>query len=81
MTWNYRIIRHHTKHDDYYAVHEAYYENDKIWATTENPIAPKGDNKDDVIKTLRMMLNDVTKAPVLDEKDLPWYKKSKRKNK
>ena len=51
-----------------YGLVEAYY-NDKgdLWLTTERFIEPSGENKEELIENLEMMLKDAKKdAPVLD---------------
>lgn len=63
MHWNYRILLHP---DDYYAVHEVFYnEDNKPDGWTEDPIDFGGDNPEDVRQALRTALSDITKLPVL----------------
>jgi hypothetical protein len=60
MTWNYRIIHHDKDKHPYFAVHEVFYDDDgKIMSWTTDPINITGENKPDLIKTLRQMLGDV----------------------
>ena len=74
--WNYRLVRQRIRKrgsdEMFYAVHEAYYDkNDKVWAITTNPSAPRGDNRDEVLSVLARMMRDVLRAPVLDFNKIP----------
>jgi len=66
MTWNYRIVRHHTSDSNWLAIHEVYYEEDgKPKMVSVNPVAPHGDSFDDLVKDLEMQ-KAACKLPILD---------------
>jgi hypothetical protein len=69
MTWNYRVINHRGA-DPYTAIHEVYYDKDgKVVGWTENPVRFVGDDKDDLISTIEMALEDAKKRPALETDD------------
>jgi hypothetical protein len=64
MTWNYRIV----KANDGYGLHEIYYDENGIPnARTQEPIL-MGENQDDIVADLKMMLCDAQK-PIIDDKE------------
>lgn len=66
MTWNYRIVRHHNGGDIWFAIHEVYYEEDgKPKMVSTSPVAPHGENLDDLQKDLEMQ-KAACKLPILD---------------
>lgn len=68
MTWNYRIIRS----ADECALHEVYYDDDgEITASTESPCSITGEEPQDIIEDLEMMLADALRLPTLNVTDLP----------
>ena len=70
MTWNYRIVKHDTGKTAYFAVHEVFYDDKgKVTNWTADPIDIVGDNKSEVVKTLKQMTSDIT-TPVLKESEL-----------
>lgn len=70
MKWDYRIIEHDQNGQSYFAVHEVYYdEKGKIQSWTADPIEVAGDSKQEVLKTLKHMIED-TKQPELKESEL-----------
>ena len=70
MTWNYRIIHRDTLRQPYFAVHEVFYdEHGKIDGWTVIPIDLTGENKAEIVSTLKQMLAD-GKADVLIESEL-----------
>lgn len=70
--WSYRIIRKKIGIVKYYAIHEAYYDdNGKVWTITENPSEVSGDTPEEVVHNLRLMLQDAKKYSVLDYNAIP----------
>lgn len=66
--WNYRIMRHKHPREDYYAIHEVYYDEDqahKVRNWTVDPVNVMSETAEGVVEVLRMMLKDA-EAPVLD---------------
>lgn len=69
-TWNYRIIKHDKSEPAYFAIHEVYYdEKGKIQGWTADPIEIAGDSKQEVLETLKHMIDDA-KQSVLKESEL-----------
>ena len=70
MSWNYRVLRKEDICGDaYYEIHEVYYDEvGEPNGYTMDPIAPVGDNIEDLRETLYKMLRDLDK-PVLTEAD------------
>ncbi len=63
MTWNNRIVRHRDKAEDYYEIHEVYYdENGKIDGVTEESIKPYGDTVEELIEHLEQLLKDAVRS-------------------
>lgn len=61
--WNYRILRHEDK-PVWYSFREVYYDdNGNIEAYSETPIIT-GNTAQDIISTLKTMLNDAESKPV-----------------
>ena len=61
MSWNYRVIYHKAgaltetskiKWDEYLAVHEVYYKEDKISSITERPIVISGEEGKDFLNSI-----------------------------
>lgn len=70
MTWNYRIIYHDDHKFPYYGLHEVYYDkeiNIKTWTLDAQIV---GDDVKDLVSTLKMMLKDAKKYPVLIHSEL-----------
>ena len=74
MTWNYRLVKRHTKNpqslggNEYctYAIHEAYYDSKgKVNGITENPIDLSAEHLNDLMITWDM-LSEAFAAPILD---------------
>ena len=67
LAWNYRLMRHTNEHVYWYAIHEVFYDDDGYeYAWTEDEITPVADDKEEMIKVLKMMLRDVKRSPVMD---------------
>lgn len=66
MSWNYRIVRHRQNKEDWFAIHEVYYEADgKPKFISENPIAPHGESAEELINDMELQ-KAACKLPVLD---------------
>mgnify|MGYP001560878605 CR=1 FL=1 len=66
MTWNHRVIRHVESDNEWYAIHDVYYdENDEPDGVTLDPEAVIGDNLEDLQQTLEWMTKALS-APILD---------------
>lgn len=76
MSWNYRIVKHRTRGEIWYGLHEVYYNKKgemNLWAPEPEVV---GDSVLDLVATLAAMIRDATKdAPVLKEKEMPGNKK------
>lgn len=67
MTWSYRAIKKQYLDEEYYEIHEVYYNQDgDIWGMTENPIAPIGQTLDELINELQMIITDIKQRTPLD---------------
>lgn len=76
-SWNYRVVLHRSSRpeDNYYAIHEAYYEDNKKkpQSISVNPIEVGSEN----IEGLKWQLEEMKKAfdrPVLDQETLKEVK-------
>lgn len=66
MSWNYRIVHRVQSGEDCFGIHEAYYNPDgSIWAISEEPIAPFGNTKKELIDDHAHMTEAIIK-PVLE---------------
>lgn len=66
MSWNYRILVSETNGEDYYAIHEVFYDdggNPNGW--TQEPIDFGGDSVLSVYSALRMAYLDIRRYPPL----------------
>lgn len=70
IDWYYQIMKHNGSEADneWYAIHEVYVYNNGEISWTDDEIEPSGETKFEVVETLKMMLEDVKKRPVLDFK-------------
>ena len=82
--WNHRIVKHDKDPDRtrwYYAIHEVFYEDDNsIYAITTDPIAVVSEEKEDILETLKWMIDCYSK-PVLSYIALEkiWEEKRKKR--
>jgi hypothetical protein len=77
MTWNYRVIKKHSKllnennecivDEDYYYMAEVYYDKNKKPISQSDAIEITGSSKEDVIEILKTMLEDATTKEILEE--------------
>lgn len=74
MTWNYRLVKRHTKNpqnlggNEYvtYAIHEAFYDEDgKVWSITENPTDLSAEHLNELMISWDMM-TEAFSQPILD---------------
>ena len=67
--WNYRIFRHTKDGEEWFAIHECYYdENNKVTGWTTRQIDPYGDSVEELKDVLEMMYEALDK-PVLEYDD------------
>ena len=72
MTWNYRIMKKHDSHmdEDFYVLTEVFYEKDGTLMAYSEKEEIMGQDPDEIIRVLEMMLNDAKKdRPILTEAD------------
>jgi hypothetical protein len=71
MSWNYQILHHvNTGFEPYYALHEVFYDdNGEPRSWTQDPIGVAGEDENEIIKTLELMLKDATTRSVLTIRD------------
>ena len=69
--WNYRVVRHDDKGQPWYAIHEAYYdENNRVESITQESVKPGGETLQELQEDLKWMLKGMA-APVLDYDKIP----------
>ena len=72
MSWNNRIFKHEKDGEEYFGIHETYYDKDgNIEGWTENPISGLYDSVEDLIESHNMITKDIKKY----SKDILDYKK------
>lgn len=72
-TWNHRVMRSKDADgDDFYAIHEVHYEDDKPRLFTLDPVPVSGNSIEELRSTLERMLSCVT-TPVLTREDFAIY--------
>lgn len=72
MSWNYRLVRRVEDGREYFAVHEAFYDDaGRVWSITEVPVAASGDSRAEALTSLTDMLRDCESAPVIEWDDVP----------
>lgn len=70
MSWNYRVIRTNDGEEDYFAIHECFYDkHGNPDATTVEAITVGGGSIEELRETLQLMLNclDKPSLTVIDE--------------
>jgi len=66
MSWNYRIIHHDDDKHPYYGLHEIYYyEDDNSISTWTVEASVVGDDVEEIVSSLKMMLNDAENSTML----------------
>lgn len=69
--WNYRIVKKTNEYGEYYAIHEAFYNNDgSLWAVTEDGVDIGGENIEDMREAYEMMV-EAFDEPVINYEDVP----------
>jgi hypothetical protein len=68
MSWNYRVVHRVTNGEDLYAIHEAYYEDDKPISLTEEAVNPQGETLDELKDDFAYYLSAL-EEPVLEFSD------------
>ena len=72
MSWNYRIMKKYDPHmeEDYYVLTEVFYEKDGTLLAYSEHEEIIGQDPEEIVTVLEMMLNDATKdQPILTEAD------------
>jgi len=64
MSWNHRLLMFEEEVNNYFQMHEVYYENDIPNGHTQNPTGVHGDSVDDIKWQLEMMTKALDK-PIL----------------
>lgn len=71
MSWNYRAIKQTIMDEDVYRIYEVYYDKDgQLNGWTQKPSYPQGETLEELQATLRMMLRDSRRFPVLVMEEL-----------
>lgn len=69
-TWNYRIIHHDTDSQaPWCGLHEVFYNEDGSLQMYAEEAEIVGDNRDDIVATLKEMLSDIERSPDLIESE------------
>lgn len=68
MTWNYRVVHRIINNEDIYAIHEAYYDDNKKTSITEEPVHPQGESLDELKRDCEHYLQALER-PVLEYDD------------
>jgi hypothetical protein len=65
--WNYRIVHVPNEWEDCeYGLYEVYYEDDKPYVRTAEPIDFVSDTPENLIKSLSLALEDAKRYPILE---------------
>lgn len=68
MTWNYRVVHRLVSNEHIYAIHEAYYDDNKKTSITEEPVHPQGESLDELKRDCEHYLQALER-PVLEYDD------------
>lgn len=68
MNWNHRVVKRTYEDEEWYAVHEIYYDGDKPWGITTEPSAPGGETIEELKEELDRFRKALNK-PVLNYED------------
>lgn len=67
-TWNHRVVKTQDGAEDWYGIHEAYYDqNGKLNGWTRLPVQVAGNSIQDLRKTLEQMLECLNKEVIDDQ--------------
>ena len=70
MSWNYRILKSKDGKDDWYQIHEVYYDKDNnVNGWTENGATVNGNTIDEIRSSLELMLKSLDKEILNQNKD------------
>ena len=85
MTWNYRLVLKRGNPvfliDNFYGIHEAYYEaptKDRVTSLTDNPVGVSGDTVEEVRQCHKQMAEAFTQ-PIIDYKTRKPIRKQPKK--
>lgn len=68
-TWNHRVIKTKDGTEDWYGIHEVYYDEDgKAYGWTSKPVEVAGNSIHDLRKTLEQMLECLNKE-IIDDRE------------
>ena len=68
MTWNYRVVHRVLSTEDFYEIHEAYYDGHKATSITEEPVHPRGETLEELMRDCENYMKAI-KRPVLEYAD------------
>ena len=70
MSWNYRVMKSKDGEDDWYQIHEVYYDGDNnVNGWTKNGATVSGNTIDEVRSSLKLMLASLNKEALNQNKD------------
>lgn len=65
MSWNYRIVMKDEGYGSSYGIHEVFYENGVPYGISENPVAPFGEDLEELETSFELM-REALKKNILD---------------
>lgn len=65
MTWNYRVVHRIINNEDIYAIHEAFYDDDKPTSITEESVRPQGQTLEELQRDCKNYVKALER-PVLE---------------
>ena len=68
MTWNYRVVRRVVNNEHVYAIHEAYYDDNRTTSITEESVHPQGETLEELKRDCEHYLQALER-PVLEYAD------------
>jgi hypothetical protein len=68
MTWNYRLVHRIVNDEHIYAIHEAYYDDNKETSITEEPTHPQGETLEELKRDCEHYMQALGR-PVLEYSD------------
>jgi hypothetical protein len=71
--WNYRLIKVHSDSDkDWLLLEEVYYKKDKVPFVRTNGLTIEGTSKEEIIKELKTIIDDIERQDILIDKEQEW---------